>query len=132
MAFCTCCKREMLRTKGCKKIKIDTKLHGKMNPIKVGDPDDLYFGQPDAICGDCGAYYGHYHHPGCDMEVCPVCKGQLNSCDCTWTIDTSIPKKEMEARAQILKERIARNVFTGIHAREAEQELAEMWEYLGW
>jgi len=33
-------------------------------------------------CHDCEVKIGHYHHPGCDMEKCPQCKGQLISCDC--------------------------------------------------
>jgi hypothetical protein len=33
-------------------------------------------------CHDCGARPGHFHHPGCDVEECPRCRGQLISCDC--------------------------------------------------
>lgn len=33
-------------------------------------------------CRDCGVLPGKYHHPGCDMEICPKCKGQLISCRC--------------------------------------------------
>lgn len=33
-------------------------------------------------CGDCNALVGKYHHWGCDLEICPVCGGQLISCDC--------------------------------------------------
>lgn len=36
----------------------------------------------DDTCGDCGAGTGKYHHPGCDMEVCPLCGGQFAFCDC--------------------------------------------------
>jgi hypothetical protein len=25
---------------------------------------------------------GGYHHPGCDMEICPRCGNQLITCDC--------------------------------------------------
>ena len=33
-------------------------------------------------CHDCGCHVGDNHTPGCDMERCPKCNGQLISCDC--------------------------------------------------
>lgn len=33
-------------------------------------------------CGDCGCYEGELHEDYCDQERCPICKGQLLSCDC--------------------------------------------------
>lgn len=33
-------------------------------------------------CGDCFVKSGGRHHPGCDMEICPRCSGQLISCGC--------------------------------------------------
>lgn len=38
-------------------------------------------------CHDCGALVGHYHHWGCDAERCPVCHGQLISCDCEISVE---------------------------------------------
>ncbi len=35
-------------------------------------------------CGDCGARPGGYHHPGCDVQRCPECGGQLIGCGCHW------------------------------------------------
>ena len=33
-------------------------------------------------CHDCNVKSGGHHHPGCDMEVCPKCSGQLIACGC--------------------------------------------------
>ena len=36
----------------------------------------------DKKCHDCGCVHGELHMPGCDVERCPFCEGQLISCDC--------------------------------------------------
>ena len=52
-------------------------------PIKVGDPGDFCEGEDqNARCHDCGAPMGAYHHANCDAERCPICGGQLWTCDC--------------------------------------------------
>ncbi len=38
------------------------------------------------ICHDCHAKEGEYHLPGCDMERCPFCGGQLISCNCCYNM----------------------------------------------
>lgn len=81
MAVCNWCGKEMLTADGCdiEYVNINGFLFKR---IKCGDPDDLFDIAPGERCHDCGALYGHYHHPGCDSETCPKCGGQLISCDC--------------------------------------------------
>lgn len=88
MAVCYYCGCEMLTSDGCliKKIKYrpnkssDYKIYER---IKTGSPEDLWPDMPDnRRCRDCGAKKGFPHHPNCDVERCPICKGQAISCDC--------------------------------------------------
>jgi len=41
-----------------------------------------HFDEPSGRCHDCNIVHGGFHHPGCDVEQCPKCGGQLISCDC--------------------------------------------------
>lgn len=88
MSVCDYCKEEMTIAHSCVRVPI---IHEKKEyePIKFGDEDmsdfELFlqkrFGEAKR-CGDCGVEKGGYHHPGCDIEKCPVCGLQLISCDC--------------------------------------------------
>lgn len=80
--ICDICNRDMKVTDGCNKAEIIYK-GVSYEPVKVGDYGDFNYGMDEeSRCGDCNAKYGHYHHFGCDCEKCPVCGGQLISCDC--------------------------------------------------
>lgn len=38
-------------------------------------------------CGDCGVQPGRHHHLGCDVQLCPLCRKQMCSCDCRYDED---------------------------------------------
>lgn len=83
MAVCSTCSQEMLTADGCtKNLTVKYKRPGR--PGRLGDPEimttiEVKGKEP---CHDCNAKPAHKHHPGCDMERCPKCKGQLISCRC--------------------------------------------------
>lgn len=79
MAVCDFCKKEMTdaKTVSCVMIPIKMRKGGQMNPLTFS-PE---INQSDG-CRDCGIMAGGFHHPGCDVEACPKCGGQLISCRC--------------------------------------------------
>ena len=82
MAKCECCGLEMRSAKGCTYALVEYRGK-KYRRKKAGDEGWM---KPGDRCGDCGALYGFFHHPGCDIECCPVCGDQLLSCGCDITM----------------------------------------------
>ena len=76
MAVCEWCELEMTdaTTVDCTGNREVEYPDGETLPAVPYDGDDR--------CHDCYIAPGGYHHPGCDMERCPRCGGQLISCGC--------------------------------------------------
>jgi hypothetical protein len=80
MAQCQWCEQDMPSVDGCTVTFFDDFLEqGPTQRLKYGEEGAP---PPNERCRDCECLVGHYHHPGCCIEVCPVCKEQAMSCDC--------------------------------------------------
>lgn len=77
MAICKQCKGEMLEISDCPANRSVEYPDGTKLPAST-----FHFNESSGKCHDCGIEHGNYHHPGCDVERCPRCDGQLISCGC--------------------------------------------------
>ena len=69
MPVCEVCKREMGPGVSC-----------ILEAYNSEPPRIRHVGTED--CDDCGCPPSGLHHPGCDVERCPICGGQVISCSC--------------------------------------------------
>jgi hypothetical protein len=85
VAVCSFCNQEMTVAEGCVTTPITIKGRAYAN-VRFGTEPGYRKrrGRPVARCGDCNVVMGAVHHHGCDMEVCPRCRGQAILCGCVW------------------------------------------------
>ena len=81
-AICAICCRSMEPKNECTLSHIV--INGeRYERVKAGDElDSIPNMDATIVCHDCNVVAGQCHHLGCDMERCPVCRGQLFLCDC--------------------------------------------------
>lgn len=77
MAKCSFCGQEMTTSDTCPANSVILFPDGKM--LRSSKE---HFHEPDGRCHDCGIKHGGWHHPGCDVERCPRCGGQIITCGC--------------------------------------------------
>ena len=81
-ALCRMCGEDMHAAVTCKELPVET-IDGPMAPVPYGSEAEDWGAASGAPCHDCNVRPGGFHHPGCDVESCPRCGGQLLTCDCT-------------------------------------------------
>ncbi len=83
MAVCEWCGEEMTRGGSCSV----SQFHRGEKAINMIAYGDERAAMRSSSCGDCGVRRGGFHHPGCDLQRCPACSGQMLSCGCRFDED---------------------------------------------
>ncbi|MCP4111486.1 MAG: hypothetical protein GY749_39150 [Desulfobacteraceae bacterium] len=80
MAVCKFCNKEMLGASSCidSHVVIEDK---KYSPVPYEKPSTVF--QKQSRCPECNIMPGGFHHVGCGLEICPLCKGHWVSCRCS-------------------------------------------------
>jgi hypothetical protein len=93
MSVCTYCLKEMT-DKSMKTCEANTTVEyvdgTSLESLLYENPEVAATKRKSHRCHDCGIALGGKHHPGCDMEECPKCRGQLISCGCKVVLSRSI------------------------------------------
>ena len=83
MAMCQWCRGEMTAVASCTVVA----LHRDGRPIGMVPWGREFGWSARARCQDCGVMPSRFHHPGCDVQECPLCGRQLLSCGCRFDED---------------------------------------------
>ncbi len=88
MAECPYCAQDMMTAATC----TVAELHRDGDPVMLTPyaPSRRRGTTVLDRCGDCGVRPGGFHHPGCDLQRCPMCRCQFVSCACRFDEDVDL------------------------------------------
>jgi hypothetical protein len=84
-AICSECEQDMFTASSCITDPLEM-VDGQLYEFVLYGTEDLWAEEgvvAEWPCRDCGVAPGGSHHPGCCVERCPRCKGQMFGCPCT-------------------------------------------------
>jgi hypothetical protein len=79
MDVCSWCLAEMTTAKSCT-VEAFHRDGRRVDLIPCGC--ERGWPRTSNTCGDCGVARSGWRHPGCDLQRCPACSGQMLSCGC--------------------------------------------------
>lgn len=79
-ALCIYCGEDKSAAATCVEVRVET-AGDSLAPVSYGAEEQDWAGS-GRRCHDCHVQPGGFHHPGCDVEQCPVCGGQAFWCEC--------------------------------------------------
>jgi ribosomal protein S27E len=74
-SICDYCNKDVYGVEGCSAKYLIPKYSNKAYVRST-----YHFDEENGRCNDCNSKHGTFHHPGCDVERCPICGGQFISC----------------------------------------------------
>jgi hypothetical protein len=82
-------------------------------------------------CHDCNCLEGEFHQPGCDMERCPFCGGQLISCDCSYKFlypNDFVPSEYSSKYPYVIEKKPYNGLPEEVYEHGLPDDKAELWE----
>jgi hypothetical protein len=117
MAICAWCEREMTGKVSCT-VSVLHRRGSVVEMVRWGRERGWTACGP---CHDCGTLPGGFHHLGCDIQECPVCRGQMMGCDCRF--DEDGPEEDQAPDAEVWEPFIDANGCLTERMQLAGQEL---------
>jgi len=88
MAICEYCNQEELDGVGCTlSVREDLPNGLSANRVRYGEETLEWGAGKGWPCGDCSCPPNSFHHAGCDIDQCSICRGQVATCGCTYDDD---------------------------------------------